>query len=167
MGLSRTQLTAAGAAAGALAGGMVDVASAAVSFPLGTLVGGATGGAASWYAATKLPEVKIHGFPLGGQLLKIGPMQNPGFPWVVLDRALLYVDAVADRPHAVRGQIRLEADDAGRGIVGGLDATTRKTVEGCLAGLRRQPNPETRDQICRDLGEQIHHILQIRHPPDT
>ncbi|MDH3718740.1 MAG: GTPase/DUF3482 domain-containing protein, partial [Planctomycetota bacterium] len=62
LGLSRKQLTAAGAAAGAVAGGMVDAASAAISFPFGTLIGGATGGAASWYAATKLPEVKIQVF---------------------------------------------------------------------------------------------------------
>ncbi len=163
LGLSRKQLTAAGAAAGAVAGGMVDAASAAVSFPFGTLIGGATGGAASWYAATKLPEVKIQGFPLGGQLLKIGPMKNPNFPWVVLDRALLYVDVVADRAHARRGQVRLEAEPSPPGIVTAIQAAGRKNVERCFASLRRLPPPENSDTICSTLAEQIYQILQPRH----
>ena len=67
------------------------------------LIGGAVGGAASWYAARKLPEVRVMGIPMGGQLLQIGPMKNPGFPWVVLDRALLLLDVLAKRAHAVKG----------------------------------------------------------------
>jgi hypothetical protein len=82
----------------------------------------------------------------------------------VLDRALLYVDVVADRSHALRGQIRLDADDASQGIVGSIDATRRKAIERCFAWLRRQPNPETTDTICSDLAGQIHHIIQNRHP---
>ncbi|MGB6043895.1 MAG: DUF3482 domain-containing protein, partial [Pirellulales bacterium] len=162
LGLSSTQLTTAGAAAGAVAGGMVDAASAAISFPFGTLVGIAAGGAASWLAARKLPEVKIQGFPLGGQLLKIGPMKNPSFPWVVLDRALLYLDVVADRSHASRNDVDLPAAD--EGIVGEIAGGTRRAIERSFHTLRRKSSPEAVDSTCTELANQLHEVIQERHP---
>ena len=90
LGLTAPQLLATGAATGAAAGGAIDLAVGGVSLGAALAAGAALGAAASWWAGRQLPRVTVQGIPLGGQLLQIGPMSNREFPWVLLDRNLLF-----------------------------------------------------------------------------
>lgn len=107
LGLSRKQLLLTGAAAGALAGGGLDLAVGGASLMLGAALGSAAGLGSTWWAWNRLAETEILGQPLGGVLLRVGPMRNPNFPWVLFDRALLVHRAIKDRAHAHREPLRL------------------------------------------------------------
>ena len=163
LGLSHRQLIAAGTATGAATGGVIDAVVGGASFLTGMLIGGAVGGAASWYAARKLPEVRVLGIHLGGQRLQIGPMNNPGFPWVLLDRSLLLLDVLAKRAHARREQVNLGDGKARDGVVAELAGDQRKSIERSLAKLRRSPNPATTDGATAALAETLSDILTERY----
>ena len=107
LGLGKTQLATAGAVGGTLVGGGIDAMVGGASLLLGAIIGGTIGGATSWYGASKLPRARALGLPLGGKKLQVGPMKNPNFPWIILDRALLFHDLAAGRPHARREAVDL------------------------------------------------------------
>ncbi|MBI5018446.1 MAG: GTPase and DUF3482 domain-containing protein [Deltaproteobacteria bacterium] len=162
LGLSRGQLTAMATMTGALVGGGVDVAAGGATFLLGALIGGAVGLASGLYAWDRLAEARVLGQPLGGKLLQIGPMTNRNFPWVVLDRALLYHEVIANQAHARRGVLALPELDGGRGLVAGLDPSARRNIEDCFARLRKRPTAMAVDEIRRELAHWIAEVLEER-----
>lgn len=150
LGLSPTQLLTAGAIAGAAVGGTIDAMVGGASFFVGTVVGGALGGATAlyglgrrWARATRVRGGGAAGVVASvqetfaaGPRFRIGPHADPNFPWVLLDRALLHYAAVARRTHARRGDIAL-AESARAGLVAELDASERKRLEALFRRLRR------------------------------
>ena len=161
LGLSRPQLLASGAAAGALVGGGVDAATGGASFLLGTVLGGAAGLASTWLAWDRLVEVRVLGQTLGGTLLRIGPMTNVSFPWVVLDRALLFHRTVSQRSHARRAAVSLLAEG---GVVADLDAELRKPVESALKRLRGHGDGSERSAARTELAAAVARILAEAEP---
>lgn len=157
LGLSRSQLMATGVAAGALAGGAVDAAVGGTSLLLGTAVGGLIGLATSYLGFDKLARTHVLGSPMGGLLLRIGPIQSPNFGWVVLDRALLFHAAVAHHAHARRAPIDL----AGRpSIVQGLASDERRVLGGLFEQARRYAGqPSQIDRLRLEIGEKLHALL--------
>ncbi len=162
LGLTRGDLATAGAAAGAAAGSAIDLALSAHTFLAGMAIGGIAGGVGSWLAAGKLPKAKIKGFALGGKLLQIGPMKNPQFPWIALDRALLFLDVVARRAHARREAVSIVQDQP-EGIVATLPKETRKRLEGLFAKLRRGPSPQALESLTSELTEGLRDVVCERH----
>jgi GTPase Era involved in 16S rRNA processing len=162
LGLTRGDLVTAGAAAGAVTGSAIDLALTAGTFFAGMAIGGIAGGVGSWLAAGKLPKVKIKGFALGGKLLQIGPMKNPQFPWIALDRALLLLDVVARRAHARREAVNIVHDQP-QGIVATLPKETRKKIEGVLAKLRRRPSPQAVELLTETLTEELVEFVRERY----
>jgi hypothetical protein len=112
-GLNRRQLVASGAAGGAMVGGALDVAAGGASLLVGSLVGAALGGAGAWWSSTRLSRMRVLTLPMGGRLLRCGPVQSQNFPYVVLGRALHHHARIAGRAHANREALRL-ADDVDR-----------------------------------------------------
>jgi GTPase Era involved in 16S rRNA processing len=159
LGLTRGDLATAGAAAGALTGGVIDASVGGASFLIGTVVGGVTGGVASWLGAGKLPQVRIKGFRLGGKLLKIGPMTNSNFPYVVLDRACQFLDVVSHRAHARREQVEIDPTTRG-GVSAALPAEQRKALEATFSKLRRRPAPPAVETHTADLVEQLRPVTE-------
>ncbi len=164
MGLRSAQVIAGGASAGALAGGVLDAGVGGTSFLAGTILGGMIGGAAAWYGAKKLPEVKLHILPHVGRALRIGPMKNPNFPWIVLNRAILYHEVVSHRAHARRDKVSLAAIQEGESRVSKLPSELRNKIEKQFAILRK-PRPlqavqlQTEHAVRRNLVELIEQAL--------
>jgi len=163
-GLSRGQLVTAGAASGGAAGLAIDAAVGGHSFLLGAAIGTALGGALGWYGAWQLPAVKVRGIPLGGRLLRIGPMRSANFPWIVLDRALTVIDLVIRRPHARRDPVTLKQADERTGIVTQLPRDVRGQIETHFARLRKSPGARELDAMRGELADVIEKIIVDRHP---
>jgi hypothetical protein len=106
-GLNRRQLVATGAAGAAVVGGAVDVAAGGTSLLFGSLVGAALGGAGAWWSSTRLARIRVLQLPMGGRLLRCGPVQSGNFPYVVMGRALYHHARVAGRAHANREALLL------------------------------------------------------------
>jgi GTPase Era involved in 16S rRNA processing len=168
LGLSKTELVAASAMGGAAVGGTIDAGVGGASFFLGTLLGGAAGAAMGYYGVKKLPKVVI-----GGNALRIGPMSNANFPWVVLDRALLALQALADRAHANRANLDLSDSRSQAGVVSDLSSDLRKEIESLFSKLRKQAvkprvNHEALDQLRRELTNAIERAVQeLDESPDA
>ena len=156
LGLSRTQIAAAGAAAGVVVGGGIDVAVGGSSLLLGSALGGAVGAASALWGWSQLAEVRVLGLQLGGRLLRIGPMPNRNFPWVILDRALVFHRALAGRAHARREPVDLRGAE---GIVSDLPRDARSAIEGAFDSLRKGATSEAQGAAGRALAGCVEKIL--------
>lgn len=107
-GLDQKQLMTTNITGGAIAGGMFDLAVAGHSFFLGAGIGAATAGVASWLASHQLAKIKLMGNTFGGVELRLGPVKNRNFPYVLLSRALLFQRLTETHSHADRSDNALE-----------------------------------------------------------
>ncbi len=107
-GLSRGQLTLAGAIAGAAGGAIVDVSTGGLTHGAGTAVGAVGGMLAAFFKGADLPEVGVGGkggvkvITGGSRALVVGPPRNENFPWILLDSALHHYEAISERAHGRR-----------------------------------------------------------------
>ena len=109
LGLSPRQLLLVSAVTGGVAGGAVDVGVGGASFGTGALLGAGAGailGAFRLYGRYARAETNLGAMGrlfkavASSQTYRIGPLANPNFPFVLLDRALMHHGTVRDRPHA-------------------------------------------------------------------
>lgn len=100
LGLNGKQLALSAAALGAGAGVGLDVLFGGVTFGVFTASGAATAALAALLKGRSLAKLKLKRIPLGGYEVSIGPNQNPQFPFILLDRAFLLYQTVANRAHA-------------------------------------------------------------------
>jgi len=134
LGLNKKQIIAAAAILGAGAGVKLDLIFAHLSFGLFTLSGAALGAAAAWLKGENMARARVQNVKLGGVQVSVGPNQNPQFPFVLIDRLLLYHQSVINWAHARRGPMDVMA---GREAKAGY--TSRWTPERrkrCLAFLK-------------------------------
>jgi hypothetical protein len=136
-GLSGAQLALTGAASGAVAGTLIDVALGGASLLLGAGIGAAVGAAGTLAGAGRLAKVRVLGAPIGGYELRVGPITDPNFPWVLLSRALLHAKLVAERNHARREALALDAR-AGAHLADDIDAERRRALDGLFRRLRNE-----------------------------
>jgi len=134
-GLSAGQLAMTGAATGALAGGAIDLAVGGASLLLGAGVGAVIGGLGAMFGSDRLARVQVLGMPLGGDKISVGPITAPNFPWVMLGRALLHHRLVAERNHAVRDAMVLDAQ-ASAHLSDTIDPSARKQMTGAFKRIR-------------------------------
>ncbi|WP_141734105.1 GTPase/DUF3482 domain-containing protein [Oligoflexus tunisiensis] len=124
LGLSRGELIITGTAAGALAGGTIDASVGGASFMVGTGVGAMLGSLGTGYLAFSDPQ--LAGFKLARRMLTIGPLKSPNFPWILLDRGLLFMISILNRTHAQRG--RLLVDEKHGGPTARLSKTDKRMI---------------------------------------
>jgi hypothetical protein len=134
-GLSAGQLALTGAASGAVVGGVVDAALGGASLLLGAGIGAAIGAFSTMAGAGRLAKVEVLGLPLGGHELVVGPITDPNLPWVLLSRAVLHAKLVAERNHARREDLVVDAQ-AGAHLADAIDAGRRRTLDGVFRRLR-------------------------------
>lgn len=131
-GLSRWQLIAAGGATGGALGIGADAAAGGLTFGVFTTLGTAAGAGAAWWSAQKLPQARVLWHRVGGKTVQCGPVRNPNFPFVVLNRALRHHALVAGRSHAQRGELTLSetpgAAEQQRGALNMLSEAERKAL---------------------------------------
>jgi hypothetical protein len=134
-GLSTGQLALTGAASGAVVGSVIDVALGGASLLLGAGIGAAVGAFGTLAGAGKIAKVEVLGLPLGGYQLVVGPITDPNLPWVLLGRALLHARLVAERNHARRGEVVVDAQ-AGAHLADAIDAAHRRELDVLFRRLR-------------------------------
>lgn len=151
-GLSIAQLALTGAASGALVGGVVDVALGGASVLLGAGVGAAIGAFGTVAGAGRLAKLRVLGQPLGGYELVMGPVTEPNLPWVLLGRALLHAKLVAERNHARREALALDAQ-AGAHLANAIDPARRRTLESLFRQWRggRGADGDDRATLVREI----------------
>jgi GTPase Era involved in 16S rRNA processing len=107
-GLSKKELIVTGMAGGALTGSGVDMLLAGSSLMLGSAIGAVVGGASVMFGYDEVADMKLLGWKLGRRELQVGPIQNPNFPYILLQRTLYYAIEIASRPHADRSKINMD-----------------------------------------------------------
>ncbi|NNC88477.1 MAG: DUF3482 domain-containing protein [Akkermansiaceae bacterium] len=160
-GLSRGQLTVAGAVAGAAGGAVVDVGTGGLTHGWGTLTGGVVGALATFWKGADLPEFGLAGglkmSSGSGRTLVLGPPKNENFPWILLDSVLHRYAAILARAHGRRDE---EVLAAGRGesLVRNLPRSRRnllaKWFGSCARGApNRGMEPEVFEALVETLQE--------------
>jgi hypothetical protein len=161
-GLSRGQLTAAGAAAGGAAGAVIDFGVGGHSFFVGAAIGAVVGGSAAFFKGGALPELRFKGVSLGkiqsdGQALEAGPPQSPNFPWVLLDSMLLRHRGITARAHGRRDKAEIDLSGE-ESLVRHFPAARRTLLQkwfaSCLKGSPdRGKEPEVFGELVKSLEE--------------
>lgn len=166
LGLSKQQMILAGAAGGAATGGVIDLSVGGLSFGTGALLGAVAGGALGAYGKTALARFDIQK-KLGFERFTIGPVNNPRFPFVLLDRSILYCAQAMNWSH---GRKAADEDAANRvpdkqlkkkrGFTDGLSAEQNRALARFFSAARRvqelKQEPSCRKiltRILRDLSE--------------
>ena len=180
LGLTRQQLTLAGAAAGAAGGALVEGMLLGHGFGIPTLMGtmlGAGGAAAgAFFGGEHLTKVKVpvshqlrrlfgwHG-DLGGTQLRVGPNEALNFPWILLDRALTVYYAVIHRAHARRDEATIHPADlipelrARKILTSGWDDELRKRCDRWFALIRRgKARREETDALAEAIEKRLTEI---------
>jgi hypothetical protein len=134
-GLSTGQLALTGAASGAVVGTAVDVALGGASLLLGAGIGAALGAVGTLAGAGRIAKVEVLGLPLGGYELVVGPFTDPNLPWVLLGRGLMHARLVAERNHARREELVVDAQ-AGAHLAGAIPAKRRRDLDVLFRRLR-------------------------------
>ena len=112
LGLDGKQLALSAAALGAGAGVGLDVLLGGITFGVFTASGALTGALTALLKGRSLAKLKLKRIPLGGYEISIGPNQNPQFPFILLDRAFLLYQQIANRAHARQDKEAVLTDEA-------------------------------------------------------
>jgi GTPase Era involved in 16S rRNA processing len=103
LGLKRSQLALAGGAGGAALAAGLDIAAGGSSLGIFTSIGGALGALGALYGSKNIAsKIKVLGIDTGKVRIDIGPNKNPQFPYILLDRALLYYSHIINWAHGRR-----------------------------------------------------------------
>ncbi|MGD9947701.1 MAG: GTPase/DUF3482 domain-containing protein [Desulfobulbus sp.] len=103
LGLSDRQVILAGALGGAALGVGIDAATVGTSFGLFSAIGGLIGaGATALKGKDLLSGVRLLGMKMGGEQLRVGPVNNIQLLYILLDRGLLFYSHVINWAHGRR-----------------------------------------------------------------
>lgn len=159
LGLNRMQMALAGAAAGATTGVGIDLSLAGGSLGAGLLVGAAAGSVLGALGGAALAKVDIQR-TLGVERFSLGPITNQRFPFVLLDRILLYCARAMNWSHgrkAADDQARDRVPDRAlrkkRGFTEELNADQLKTLARFFADTRKGKESKYEDDTRRIIGE--------------
>lgn len=105
LGLTKKQMLIAGGIGGATLGATADIAAHGLSFGMFTAIGTVLGSAGALLGGKKISQGrKLLGVPLMREEVVVGPNKNPSFPFILLDRSLLYYNHVINWAHGRREQ---------------------------------------------------------------
>jgi hypothetical protein len=126
-------------------GGAIDVALGGASLLLGAGIGAAVGAIGTLAGANRLARVKVLGQTLGGYELRVGPMTDRNLPWVVLGRALLHHQLIAERNHARREAFVVDAE-AGAHLADSIESARRRKLDVLFRKLSSERGIENRER---------------------
>jgi len=101
-GLDRQKIVGLSASAGAAAGAVIDLGVGGSSLMAGAVAGGLVSGFASFAATLRPEKLKIKGVPIAGKSLTAGPTKDLTFAFVLLGRAVDFLQMILNRTHADR-----------------------------------------------------------------
>ncbi|MBK1642022.1 GTP-binding protein HSR1 [Chromatium okenii] len=159
LGLSRRQLALVGMAAGAASGVTLDLATAGHSLGAGAFFGAAAGGVLGMVGGKALAKFDIERAP-GTHRFTIGPVSNPRFPFVLLDRSILYSARAMNWAH---GRQAADEDAADRvpekvitkqGFTEELTSAQQRELGRFFAAARRGREVESAE-LCRKIIKEV------------
>ena len=140
LGLGKTQLIVAGAVGGAVAGVGIDALTFGASFGLASAIGGLLGAGATALKGEELfSGARLLGMELGGEQLRLGPVNNPQLMYILLDRALLFYGHVINWAHGRRDYDSAPAptDHGKGGYTSAWSLEERRICERFFAAVRK------------------------------
>ena len=144
-----------GMAAGAASGAAIDIAAAGSSLGAAAFLGAAAGGMLGFMGATALAKLdieKAHRYPA----LHRGPGLQPPFPFVLLDRIMLYSARAMNWAHGRQAADEEapdkvpEKDIPAKGFTEALTAQQQRELARFFSAARRGKVSE-REDACRDI----------------
>jgi hypothetical protein len=156
-GLNKQQLLAAGTMGGIAAGGSIDMMVGGASAMTGAILGGLTGFASAMLGSSQLLKQDLKGLPLGGYEVQLGPIKDPNFPYVLINRFLHLHRQLATKNHADRSDISSEIPSWWLTLDSLSDTMRRR--------LRSHCNRLTRQKIVdiSELSSVLEQLLQTTH----
>jgi hypothetical protein len=162
LGLTPRQLIAAAGMAGGVVGAALDLAAAGLTFGIFTTIGGLLG--AGWAAlggGRRLARMKVVGLSLGGEQIQIGPIENPQFAYVLLDRALIFYSHIINWAHGRRDYPAQEHADKGSakaGLTFEWDDRKRKICQAFYTAMRGRDDQQ-KTSSRKALNEMLQEVL--------
>ncbi len=158
LGLKKSQLAVAGGAGGAALAAGLDIAAGGTSLGLFTSIGGALGALGVLYGSRNIAsKIKVLGIDTGRIRLDIGPSLNPQFPYILLDRALLYYGHIINWAHGRRDYGNATVASATTGLIRELPRAHLRKIENYFRALQR--NGDKLDQQEKLFKETVLSIL--------
>jgi GTPase Era involved in 16S rRNA processing len=165
LGLTKRKLAMGGAAAGAATGGAIDLGVGGLSLGAAALIGAAAGGMIGVLGGAALAKIDIQR-TLGVERFTMGPVSNPRFPFVLLDRVILYCAQAMNWSHGRKAADESAPDrvpdkllNKKRGYTDGLSSEDHKVLTKFFLAARtgKQTQHEERAReivkdILRDLS---------------
>ncbi|NEX18534.1 MAG: DUF3482 domain-containing protein [Halochromatium sp.] len=156
LGLNRHQTVLASAAAGAATGGAIDLGVGGLSFGAGTLIGAGIGGALGVLGTSQLAKLDIQR-TLGVERFTLGPVSNPRFPFILLDRSILYCTRAMNWAHGRQAadegapnRVPDQSPKKQRGFTEALDGEDHKAMAKFFAAARKG-KPCAQEQRVREI----------------
>jgi hypothetical protein len=160
LGLTPRQLAVAGALLGAGVGAGADLAAGGITFGVFASLGAAFGAGSALFKGKDLARTRISHLPLGGLKIIVGPNQSDHFPFIQLDRFLLYAKFISNWAHARQETtVRLESENSKQGPSSSWSQDELKLVTRFVRAVRKERSEEI-EAAGRDLINLVARILQ-------
>ena len=156
-GLNKTQLIMSMTVGGMLAGGSIDLAVGGTSFMAGTVIGGVSGLASGVVSTLQLDKLRIKGIPIAGKQVSYGPIKDPNYPYVLINRALHLYQQIANKNHADRSDLEVNVP-SWELTMKQLDDTMRKQLQKICSKLSQQ-----RYVPSEELSEVLDALLKLQN----
>ena len=128
----------------------------------GAGIGALLGGIGAFVGTPKLARSKLIGLPIGGRELTVGPIRDPNIGWIILTRALLHHRLVAERNHARREALIIDAGAENR-LSEQISAADRRAVDRLLVAIGERGAAEVSEREA--LEDLIGSLLDPRKEP--
>lgn len=161
LGLSRRQIIMAAAILGGGAGVKLDLLFANLSFGLFTLGGAGLAAVGAWLKGENMARVTVKRLKIGGVSLTVGPNRNPQFPFVLLDRMLLYYQIIINWAHARQDHVQQVAqveEETKMGFTAQWDRNQRDTYAQFFKKIRSTKESE-RENALTEMQDAIEDTL--------
>ncbi len=103
-GLKKEKLVLISTIGSATAGGVIDLLAGGHSFFLGSIVGGAIGFLGAMHGYDEISKIKF----ISSEKIEIGPIKDPNFGFVFLNRAILFAKTLLNTTHANKSGIKVD-----------------------------------------------------------
>lgn len=143
LGLTQKQLVIAGAMLGAGLGVGADLAAGGITFGVFAGIGAAIGAGSALWKGKDLARAKIRQLPLGGLKLTVGPNVSEQFPFVQLDRFLLYALFISNWAHARQEtEVELGGSEEKEGLTSSWAQAELKVATRFVKAIRKDDSEE-------------------------
>lgn len=138
LGLRRSQLAIVGGVGGAAFAATVDLAVGGASLGFFTAMGGALGALGTVYGSKNIAsKIKLLGMSAGKHVIQVGPNENSQFPYILLDRVLIYYRHIINWTHGRRDYPSVPEETDNHGFTGDLPTPTLKIMAKYFHYLRK------------------------------